>query len=130
MSNFIVIKNELAANTALYGTMTDQQVADELNAVSKSQNRTSMTRQEVLAQIDPSDMTTLVGDNAVKVFGILSDTIDPFDPVIVRVFVDAFGGGTQTIQNLQAARTELVSRASQIGAGHVRVAHVNNARAI
>lgn len=130
MSIYTTIRAELDGNVALYGAMTDQQVTDELNAVDKQQNRTSMSGDEILSNIEGSALATLTGDNAVKVMGIVGmGSVDPFGPA-AQIFIDAFGGGSATITALQAARVETVSRASQIGVGVVKLGDVMNARAL
>ena len=118
--NYIALRKELDSNVPLYGTLTDQQVADEINAADKVQNKVSMSRQEVLEQIDSAALSTLTGDNATKVFGILSDSVNPFGNA-AQVLIDAFGAGSTTITALAAARTETVTRAVQIGIGTVEV---------
>ena len=129
MSNYAAIKNELVLNPTLYNSMDDQAVADELNAIDKEINRTSMTRQEVVSQFDPGEFDALNADGIAKLNIVLADTVNPFDAMVVHVITSLFGAGA-TLAALNAARVELVSRASQIGAGKVRVAHVTNARAI
>jgi hypothetical protein len=130
MSIFTVIRQELDAFPGTYDALSAQEVADELNVLNKVQNRSSMTGREILNEIETTALATLTGDNAVKVMGLLgSDDIDPFGPG-VQIMVDAFGGGSTTITNLQIARTETVSRAAQLGLGTVSEGDVITARAI
>jgi len=128
MSKIGIIKQELADFPVTYDALSDQEVSDELNLVDKVQNRASMLRQEVIDEINTAELTAMTGDDVAKVFGVLSDTVNPFSPVLVRAFQDAFAGGI-TISNLQAARIETVSRASQLGISRVGVGDVTNARA-
>ena len=59
----------------------------------------------------------------------LQRSIDPFG-FGQTVFIDIFGGGSQTITNLAAARVESVSRAKEIGWGDaVNEGDIINARA-
>ena len=128
MSIYTKLKAELALNPTLYGSMSDQEVVDELNAVDKERDRKSMSGNEVLNQIDPTALATLSGDNAVKVMNIIGmESVDPFGPA-AQIFKDAFGNTSATIQNLAAARTHYVSRASEIGLTIVAVGEVKDAR--
>ena len=118
------LKQYLVDNDATYGAMTNQQVADALNLQDISSNKASLTGDEILAQIEPAALATLSGDNAVKVMGIVGmQTVDPFGPA-AQVFIDAFGGGSTTITNLQAARVENISLAQQENFGAVDEAAV------
>lgn len=126
--SYEILKAEIDGNPGLYGAMTDQQVVDELNIVNKSQNRTSMTRQEIYENIDPAALSALTSIQLAQLNLALSDTVDPFGNA-AQVFIDVFGGGSQTITNLQAARVDTVSRASQLGLGIVKLGHVTEARA-
>jgi len=115
------IKEELAANAATYDSLSDEEVVTALKLVSELVNKTSMTRQEVLDEIEPSALLNLSGDNAIKVFGMLSDTVDPFGNA-AQVLIDAFGGGSQTIINLAAARKETIFPFADIKLGNVEEA--------
>lgn len=116
--NYINLRAELDGNVPLYGSLTDQQVADELNVVNKVQNRTAMAREEIIEAIDATELNALTGDTLTRVFGVLSDQVNPFG-VAQQVFVNAFGGGSSTISLLATLRTETVSRQRQIGLGVV-----------
>jgi len=131
MSKFNTIKAEIDGNAGLYGAMTDQQVADELNAEDKQRNRTSMSGSDILESIEGSALVGLTGDDAVKVMGIVgTDSINPFGPA-AQIFINAFGGGSATIVSLAAARVETgISQATIIGMGKVFPAEVNTARSI
>ena len=124
-----ILKAELFGdNAATYAPLTDAEVVILLNTENILTNKTSMTRQEVLEEIEPAALATLSGDNAVKVFGILSDTINPFGNA-AQVFIDAFGAQSQTITNLAAARKHNISKAQELGIGRIREGHVQEARA-
>jgi len=111
-----------------YSTMSDLEAANDLNTAYQEVNRTSMTRQEVLDEIEPAALAALSGDNATKVFGMLSDTVNPFGNA-AQVLIDAFGSGSQTIINLAAARKHTISRAQELGIT-VNEGDVSHARAI
>lgn len=126
--NYIKLKAELDNNVPLYGGLNDQQVANELNTLDKIQNRLSMARQEIMESIDSTELNALTGDDLVRIFGVLSDSINPFG-IAQQIFVSAFGGGSATITALAAARIETVTRASQIGLINVQQNDVTIARA-
>jgi hypothetical protein len=111
-----------------YSGMTDEQVVTAINLVNREVDKTLMTRQEILENIEPAALATLTGDNATKVLGILSDTVNPFG-VAAQVFIDAFGAGSQTIINLAAARKHTLSRAQELGIPKVKTYNVTEARA-
>lgn len=127
MSKYIIIKSEIDNNAGLYGAMSDTQVAAELNSLDKPQNKVSMTRQDIVENIDADELNSLTSDNLNKLLVVLSDSINPFG-VAQSVFINVFGGGSTTISNLAAARVENISRASQIGLGIVAEGDVTNAR--
>lgn len=134
MSKFTLISQELTNNAGLYGAMTDQQVADELNAVDKTQNRTSMSRQEIYSQIEASALAGLTAVELSHLSLALADSVDPFDANVVKVFTNIFGSGSATLLALAGARVETVTRLSQIGVPAVETASlvgwVTNARGI
>ncbi|MEE8208039.1 MAG: hypothetical protein V3T88_03670 [Nitrosomonadaceae bacterium] len=129
MSKFTKIKIELDSNPGLYSAMSDQAAADELNAVDKSQNKTSMTRQEIYENIDSSALASLTSIQLDQLNLALSDAVDPFGNA-AQVFINVFGGQSDTITALQAARVETVSQATKIGISFVYASNVQAARAI
>lgn len=127
-----LLKNEIDADPLLrgYSTMSNIQVADSMNALDLSRNKTSVANTEALEAIDSTALLLLTGDAATRVWGILS--IESFDPfgVAVEVFKDAFGQGSATIVALAALRVESISRANELGyPGQVKEGHVEMARA-
>lgn len=133
MSTISVIKAELDDNVSLYGSMTDQEVADELNLVDKQRNRTSMSRAEIYENIDSAALAGLTSLQLDQLNLALSDNVDPFGNA-AQVFVDIFGNPSDTITALIAARVETVSQAEILGIGGIElnslVGWVTEARAI
>ena len=134
MSNntYQVIKTELDGNTALYSSMTDQQVVDELNVKNKDPvnasmsggafwNNTDWSQYSALVQQDKSDWIAFCG----------IESVDPFGTA-VQFVISIFGGvGNATTDNLIAARNLLkVSRADILRLQKVRLDHVVQARAL
>ena len=126
-----ILSDELAndPNVAGYSTMTDIEAATTLNLPGISINRTTMSGSELLDNTDSTEYSSLTNvkrDQWLSLCGV--DSIDPFGSV-VQIVVNIWGGGSQTITNLQAARVELISRTQEIGIGLVNEGDVNMARA-
>lgn len=128
MSKYTIIKNELGNNPGLYGSKTDQEVVDELNAVNKERNRTSMSRAEIYENIESTALTGLTSLKLDKLNLALSDFVNPFGNA-AQVFIDVFGGGSATITALQAARVETVSQAAILSISKVKLGEIEEARA-
>lgn len=112
-----------------YSGMTDAQVATDINTVYRTVNKTSVTGAELMEQIDSAEYNALTDtkkDQWLSLCGI--DTHDPFGNV-VQVVVQIWGGGSTTVSNLNAYRTETVSRGSELGIGLVAEGDVIKARA-
>jgi len=98
-----------------YLVMTDLEAANAMNVVNRPRNRTSMTGSELLGYADAAEYNARTAeqkDNWLSLCGV--DSIDPFGSA-VQVVIDIWGGGSQTIANLQAARVEVISRAQELG---------------
>jgi len=111
MSNQI-LKDELAL--AKYSTMTDEEAAADMNIKNISRNRTSMTRQEVYENIEPSALGSLTAIQVAQLNLALSDTVDPYGNA-EQIFKNVFGAGSATVSTLAAARVETISRADELG---------------
>lgn len=112
----------------VYVGMTDQQLADSLNAKTRSRNRSSMSASEVMNQIDVAEFNALTTVNERKIWDVLHiGEINPFG-VEATIFSNVFGGGSSTISNLQTARVQSISRAEELGFGFIPVGEVTNAR--
>lgn len=125
-----ILKDELASDplTRGYATMSDAEAADSLNAIDIEQNRVSMTGSEVLNALNKAEFIALSAADKQRVWDVIHlGTINPFG-VEADIMVDIFTPESASIASLIAARIILVSRASQLGLGHVRVGHVQEAR--
>lgn len=113
-----------------YAGMTDQQLVDSLNTSDRSRNRTSMTGDEVFQALD--SQATWDGLTDAQRSNFLAfcarETIDPFGAANVSLVVSIFGTPSATLTNLNNARTELVSRANELGIGFVTVGDVQYVR--
>ncbi len=111
-----------------YSGMDDAEAAADLNTVYRTRNKTSMTGSEILQAIDKTEYLALTDTNKDRVWQIMHlGTVNPFG-VEKDFIVGIFGAGSDTITALQAARTDDVSRAVEIGLGTVAPGHVENAR--
>jgi len=111
-----------------YAAMADLDAANAMNVVNRLRDRTLMTGSELLGHADVAEYNALSDakkDNWLSLCGV--DSIDPFGSG-VQVVVDIWGGGSQTIANLQAARVETISRAQELGIT-VNEGDINHARA-
>lgn len=113
-----------------YVGMTLQQAADDLNDdTQRSRNRTSMTGDEVFAAIESQAVWDALTDAQRLEFLSLCgrDTLDPFSTANVALVTSIFGASV-TLTNLQNARVESVSRATELGIGTVSAGHVEYVR--
>ena len=129
--NYDILKTELSSDAA-YDAMTDQQAADSLNTVDISTIKDSMEGATMFLDTDPTEYAALTAAKKsewLSFCGIASH--DPANNGVAHLFVSyCFGGGSVTLSNLAASRTELVSRAGQLGLPTITVSHVNYARTL
>lgn len=126
MSIYQIIRDELDSNIPLYGAMTNAQVAAELNAVDKVQNRSQISGAELFGYTDETEYAALT--DAQKTQWLALCAIDNVTTGAVPLVKSLFPQGTTTWANI--VKTETVSRASQIGAGKVKEGYVAVARAL
>lgn len=125
------LKNELDSDPLArgYSTMTDQQVADDLNTKYRSFNLPFMTGTEVADAIVTSEYNALADAQKDRVIALTNrDSINPFG-FSATVMIDIFGAGSDTISALQASRVEPISRAQELFERDVKVGQVTDARA-
>ncbi|HDY65737.1 MAG TPA: hypothetical protein ENH84_05850 [Phycisphaerae bacterium] len=114
-----------------YSGMTDEEVADSLNAVDRTRIRSSMTGEEIFKA---SDVMELGGLAAAKlllwVTFTRADSIDPSNAINVALVKAVFGAGSGTLTALAAARQEQISRGTEIGIRRIGPGYVADARRI
>lgn len=125
-----ILSEELANDPEAlgYSTMTDAEVVVAINTVDRTVNRASISGSELLDQTDATEYSSRTAEqkaNWLSLCGI--DSIDPFGSA-VQVAIDVWGGGSQTIINLQAVRVETLSRAQELGLSNIYEATVARAR--
>jgi hypothetical protein len=112
-----------------YSGMTNLQVADNMNVVDRTTNKTTMTGTEVMNAINKTEFNALTAANRQMVWNIIHmGNINPYG-IEADLFIDMFGGGSTTITTLAALRKNDVSRGQELGIGNVREGDVEGARA-
>ncbi len=119
------IRAELAGNTALYVALTDQQVADELNAVDKTKARDSIPGSELFGYTNAAEYGNLTDAQKQQWLGLCG--IDSVSKAAVPLIQSLFNGASTTWGNI--IKTETRSRAGELGIPRVEVGHVTRARA-
>lgn len=112
-----------------YSSMTDQQVADDLNTAYRTRDHTNLTASEVYNAIVQAEVDSKTADEKAEVDRILSlGEVNPFGREATQ-FTAIFGAGSATLTALKAARVEAITRATELELGFVRAGHVEFARA-
>ena len=127
------LKAELTGDPLGYASMTHQQAADSLNALTRTAPRTSISGGELLACTTVAEVTALTA--AARDFFLALIQMDSLDitSANVRTLLGAlFAAGTTTRTNLiaLAASTTLLSRATELGLPFVGAHHVATARSM
>lgn len=112
-----------------YAEMTDQQIVESLMIKNRSVNKTALKNTEILEAIETSALLALTGDQATRVWGVLGmDSVNPFGNA-AKIFIDAFGNPSNTLNALASLRTETISRAKELGINSLSAQIVANAKA-
>lgn len=128
--SYAILRSEIQSDplTRGYAGMTDIQVADSLNTVDRTRNRSVITGKEVKERIDVGEWATRTDAQKQIILALCNrDDLDPFG-IDATIFQDAMAGATTTLANLNAYRVEDVSRGEEIGFGVVSEADVYAAR--
>lgn len=120
-----------------YSSMTDQEVANDLNTSYREVIRSTLTGSSIFNAINPSEFEAL--DDQTKQFVrdvfSLGDAVDVDEGTNARaVLLGAFGAGTTTRDNLVAAVTQTQTRAEELNllgrSPEIGPAHVAQARSL
>lgn len=125
-----VLKDELTVDPLgrNYGAMSDEEAADSLNAKNRTRNRAVMSASEVLNAVDQTEYAALTAEKKAALWGLLGiGQLNPFG-VEAQIMLQLFGPTSQTISALQELRSENISRGVELGLGHIKVGHVQEAR--
>ena len=134
-----ILRDELIGDPEGLGyPVSDQGTADLINslATGRTRNRESMTGDEVAQQAVSSAYDALDDGAVANTADVKSHwlalcgraSIDPFATANEQLVISIFGTGSQTVLNLQAARVETISRATELGLGFVNARDVGYAR--
>jgi len=112
-----------------YAGMSDAAVADSLNVIDRTINRTSMSGSEILNAVDASEWATRGNAQKQVVWHIVHlGNVNPFG-LEATLIADAFrGAGGVTIAALADARKTGVSRAVELGLNLVKAGYVQQVR--
>ena len=130
--DIITLKTELADDPLErgYAGMNDQDAATDLNTVYRTRNRTSMTGRKMAAEIVNVEYDALTEAKKAQILALIaSDDINPFG-FAANVVKDVFEAESMTVAALVVARTEDVSRATELGLGIIHEGTVEQARTI
>lgn len=113
-----------------YSGMSDEAVAADLNTVYRTRNKSSLSGDEMFQATDGSEFTALTEHKEVSWLSFCSrNSVSCFAAANVAFVQYIFGGGSTTVSNLNALRTESVSRADELGLGRIVTGDVVEARA-
>ena len=111
-----------------YAGMTNQQLLDDLYALTRSRNRTSMTGKGVADEVTLADWDALTDAKKAQFLALIArDDLDPFG-YAEQVVKDIFGNPSGTVTALGAARVETISRVTELRLGNPALPHVMDAR--
>ena len=133
MPNYAAIADEINADPLGrgYEFMSDQEIADSMNAVDRVISVDSLESQDIVAALDPVDMGSLTAAQQRHLWGIVgAGAVRISDAEVRAFFANLFGTGTTTRTNLLALANRTVSRAEEAGLGEVNFPTVNIARAL
>ena len=112
-----------------YSTMTDLEVANDLNIVYRTEPVESVTGQDIFEAVVRSEYTGLsAGDKSLLHVIISMGSILVNGTNTKAALLAMFGAGTTTRSNLTALQTRDVSRAQELGLPFVYEGHIQEAR--
>lgn len=122
MSKYSILRDELTNDPLSrgYSGMTDEQKIADLNTAYRTQNKSSLTGDEVFSQTDTTEYTALTDTEKQLWLAFCGrESIDPFSAANVT-FVTNLMGST-TIASINSIRTTPITRAQELGIGEVGV---------
>ena len=114
-----------------YAGMTDQEVADSLNAATITVHNFQFTGAELINAIDATEWGALSDAQQAQMKMLISagGTLDASAGTTTRsLILDAFGSGSQTVTNLIDVAEQTISRAAELGIPEVKPYHVEKVR--
>lgn len=130
-AQLLLLKAELANDPLSrgYSAMSNEQIVASLNEKNRNHNVESLSGQEMFYNTVTSEYGSLTDSKKNEWLGFCGlGEVDPFNNVVVAFVVYIFGGGSETVAALSAARVELISRAEEGGLPFVTVEDVEKAK--
>jgi len=124
MANYLKIRLGLDGNSALYGALTDQQVADSLNT-QKSVVRKSISGSELFSYTDAAEYGALSDLKKQQWLGLCG--IDSITSAAVPLIKSLFPSNSVTWGAI--VKTETVTRAQELGLSVISAEDIRIARA-
>jgi len=127
-----IIKNELISDPLSrgYSSMTDQEVADDLNTVYRTRNVLSFTGNKLIAATNSTEYIALSDTKKLQWLSLCAiGNLDPFGPA-VAIAIDIWGSGSTTISTLQDLRVQDISRAVELVNSEVNSGDIQYSRSI
>ena len=113
-----------------YDSMTDQQVANDMNTVYRTEVIPEVSPTDIYQSIDPAEWVALSALFQLVVTNVISLPTVPTSGNTADGLLAAFGSGTTTRANLIALATGNISRGTEIGIGEVHSGDVGFARSL
>lgn len=131
MVDYSKLRNEIQADPLArgYAGLTDAAVADSLNTVNRTVDRTVIPTYEIINATVPADWTALSAAEKQRYQTLTgAGQIDASNPNVRAAFLAMFAAGTTTRANLAAIQSKTMSRADELGLGTVTPGDVTRAK--
>ncbi len=117
-----------------YASMTNDEMADDMNVKNRTRDRTNMSAGEIMEQIDGGEFSALNNAAKARVDRVLSlgaeIIIGPGNSHnAVQELLATFGAASNTISKLSAAREQIISRAEELNLPFIWPGHIEQVRA-
>jgi hypothetical protein len=110
-----------------YASMAKEQIAESLNAETRTRNRERMEPTEIINAVVLAEWAAVPAGKQQTIWNLLHmGALNPFG-IEATLFVDAFGANSATIQALAKSRVQAISRAQELGLPVVAVGHIPEA---
>jgi hypothetical protein len=130
MKNIVALSAELIAGHPDTGAYDADAViaAGQLNVVNRIKLKTSLSGNDLFTSTDETEFSELTDSKKQMWISWCSVDRDPMNSANIAFVNFIFESGSQTMANLNAIRTEDVSRAVELGLGFVSPGNIENAR--
>lgn len=128
--DFSVLKDEVTTDPLVRGylSMTDDQVAADLNTKYRYRIKEAMSASAIFQNINIAEYTALAQSDKDMVWNILHmGNIKP-NGIEAALLIAIFGNSSTTIANLAEARKQFISRAAELGLPRIKVGWIQQVR--